>query len=419
MSIYSERTHLGKLEEDQIETGIQLRTDDPISTVEGQAYIQQTENLLKIRLGAGQGTHIVKEGKLATGSTSIVTSPIAIAPTISRSRVVDLTTFDLEITVITSLMYEMPFYIRCRNTSANLAQVQNLVFPAPTDAMSGAYFTLDAARVTLGSPNFFVWVNINGESVPPVVPNRTAIEVVATAGRYEITEYTFGPASGITSGQHFLFSIAGDTTLYYLWFNKDLAGGDPLVVGRTGVQVQIVTGDTDEIVAGKVQLAMDALAGLTAGVVGNMVTTTTVDYGAVSDASNVNVGGLSINITRQGANPQTATEFAQAVRAAINTAAATWFTTANPVTPTLTITNASQGYAGAAENFGITGLSITVTTAGSGRRFVTFPSNVVREGVTNPITDTNLGVLPNTERLYTLIRKSNGNIIVYDKSFAA
>lgn len=50
------------------------------------------------------------------------------------------------------------------------------------------------------------------------------------------------------------------STPYYVWFNLDAGGSDPLVAGRTAIPIAVVTGDTAVQVAVKLQTAMEAHA---------------------------------------------------------------------------------------------------------------------------------------------------------------
>lgn len=120
------------------------------------------------------------------------------------------------------------------------------------------------------------------------------------SGVKEVTSITCPAATSITSGQYFL--INSPSTSYYVWFNKDAAGGDPLVSGRTGVAVAILAADTAANVATKLASALDALADFVAPApAADVVTNTNNNTGAVTDASNVNVGGtFAVSVTTQG-----------------------------------------------------------------------------------------------------------------------
>lgn len=117
----------------------------------------------------------------------------------------------------------------------------------------------------------------------------------------EETQITLPAAASITTGQYFTINAADDSTMYYAWFNKDGAGGDPMVAGKTPIAIAISTGDTDAQVASAVQAAIDALSDFDAIVSTNVVTVTNTTAGDATDAANVNVGGsFAITTTVQG-----------------------------------------------------------------------------------------------------------------------
>lgn len=125
----------------------------------------------------------------------------------------------------------------------------------------------------------------------------------------ETVKITCPPASSITSGQYFLINAGGDVVQYYVWFNKDDAGGNPSVVGKTGIQVNILGTDTSTQVALKLQTALDALTTAfvaTISTVDNIVICTTKTNLATTNASNVNVGGIFAIFTTQEGQPSAA-----------------------------------------------------------------------------------------------------------------
>lgn len=116
----------------------------------------------------------------------------------------------------------------------------------------------------------------------------------------EITDITCPAGSAITSGQHFLLYSANDLVEYYVWYNVDSSGGDPLVLGKTPIQVAISSSDTASQVATKTALAINAMPSFNASALGSVVTVTNSAAGQCTDASNVNVSGLTISVVQQG-----------------------------------------------------------------------------------------------------------------------
>lgn len=136
--------------------------------------------------------------------------------------------------------------------------------------------------------------------VQAIYTDLTPVAQTFDSGVKEVTSITCPAATSINSGQYFL--INSPSTSYYVWFNKDAAGGDPLVSGKTGVAVAILAADTAAGVATKLAAALDSLTDFVAPVPGaNIVTNTNNNFGSVTDASNVNVGGtFDISVTTQG-----------------------------------------------------------------------------------------------------------------------
>lgn len=116
----------------------------------------------------------------------------------------------------------------------------------------------------------------------------------------EITKFTLPPASSISTGNHFLLSAAEDSTLYYVWFNVNGGGGDPLVVGRTGIQVAISSANTATQVAVATAAAIDAVLNFSATSSGAVVTVVNSSVGPATTATNVSVTGLSIEEYQPG-----------------------------------------------------------------------------------------------------------------------
>lgn len=95
------------------------------------------------------------------------------------------------------------------------------------------------------------------------------------------------------------FTIDSTTTAYYVWFDTDNGSADPAPGGKTAIEVDIATGDTTGVIAGKLQAAIDAEGDFVASVLGNVVTTGVVATGVATDAADVNTG-LTVLTIQQG-----------------------------------------------------------------------------------------------------------------------
>jgi hypothetical protein len=104
------------------------------------------------------------------------------------------------------------------------------------------------------------------------------------------------------AGTYFETYNAGNLNKYYIWFNVNGGNSDPAPVGFTGVQVNILSGDTVSNVASKTALAITAgTIGLSAVASANTVIITTT--GAVETNPTVNVSvpaPFSVNTTQSG-----------------------------------------------------------------------------------------------------------------------
>lgn len=121
------------------------------------------------------------------------------------------------------------------------------------------------------------------------------------AKKAEVTRLTCLPGNLITTGNYFLINAAANTTLYYVWYNVDGGGGDPAIVGRTGIPVAISSSSSATTVASLTRTAIDAIAAFDATASSNQVTVTTTGSAETTDAVNGNMGlGFEIEITQHG-----------------------------------------------------------------------------------------------------------------------
>lgn len=118
------------------------------------------------------------------------------------------------------------------------------------------------------------------------VPNRGTFTVQRFGEKLqEITRATCVQGSLITSGNYWLLNAANDSTEYYVWYNVSGGGGDPLLVGKTGIQVNIASIDTEIQVANATSAAIDALSDFSSSASQNKVTITTTGSAPTTDAT--------------------------------------------------------------------------------------------------------------------------------------
>jgi hypothetical protein len=119
----------------------------------------------------------------------------------------------------------------------------------------------------------------------------------------EITKATCISGNLITTGDYWLINAAANTTEYYVWYDVNGGGGDPALVGKTGIQVAINSSDTATQVATATALAINTVAGtnLTAVASTNKVTVTTTGFAETTDATEGNMNAqFDIEILQQG-----------------------------------------------------------------------------------------------------------------------
>jgi len=130
-----------------------------------------------------------------------------------------------------------------------------------------------------------------------VLSEDTGVTYIPAAA--EITEFDT-PVETALAGKYFEFS--SPTTDYYGWYTLDAAGADPAIPGKTGVQIDLLTGDGDTGVATKTAAAINGLADFSAGAVGTKVTVTNATVGDAADLVDGDAGITNIVVLTQGAD---------------------------------------------------------------------------------------------------------------------
>lgn len=150
-------------------------------------------------------------------------------------------------------------------TTSHIFEIDTVAASAMT---AGHYFTFTALNP--GSTDYYMWFKIDGAGADPA-PGGTGIEVdilssmsaqdVAIAvlsglngGRQSII--TAIAASAMTAGSWFTFGTPNASN-YYVWYKKDGVGADPAPANMTGIQVNVVTADTNSVVASKTIVALN------------------------------------------------------------------------------------------------------------------------------------------------------------------
>jgi len=114
---------------------------------------------------------------------------------------------------------------------------------------------------------------------------------------------TVADVAGSLAGDYLLLNSGVNQNLYYFWFNVSGSGSDPLISGRTGVQVDLVTNDSANDVASALNTAINTISShFSSTVLNNVITVTNEQYGTAATATNGGSSpGFSYAVVQEGA----------------------------------------------------------------------------------------------------------------------
>jgi hypothetical protein len=104
--------------------------------------------------------------------------------------------------------------------------------------------------------------------------------------------------SNTIGGQYFdlnVLSALGVETQYYVFFDEDDLSVDPAPVGKTKIEVDFSAGDSVSVIASAMQVAIDAIADVSASVDGAVVHVENDEIGGITEESYANAAGLSVS----------------------------------------------------------------------------------------------------------------------------
>lgn len=156
----------------------------------------------------------------------------------------------------------------------------------PEDSQNKNITIFNPGQVKLNSTSGLVTLDVKR------VPEQTRVTTIA--------------AASVPQSSYFTFASANDTTKYYVWYSKDGGGINPAIAGRTGIQVNITTGQTATTVAASTRAAMNTIAGADVTATDNLgvVTWLNTTNGPSTDAANgVTSTTFTIVILQQGFAP--------------------------------------------------------------------------------------------------------------------
>lgn len=109
--------------------------------------------------------------------------------------------------------------------------------------------------------------------------------------------------AGSLNNKYFLISAGNSGINYYVWMNVNSAGTDPMIAGKTGVEVALSTGATASQVATAVAAALDALTTFASTAVSTVATVTNSQTGpftAASDSTGLTATAFTFAVTGGG-----------------------------------------------------------------------------------------------------------------------
>ena len=193
-------------------------------------------------------------------------------------------------------------------------------------------------------------------------------------GIQQVSQVTVTAGGTITPGSYFLIT-ASDGTLYYVWYNVDGVGADPMPFpGAIGVEVFVNSTDTAAMIASKTNDALNALAGtnFTSSVqnytftvspanatVGAVYSNNLQDFTVISSIS----GGTTLQTTGTGA-PTVSGNLIKVSGAGDDIITFSAFTSTTDV---ITITNNGEGFTTDISP-GTSGFTTTTVTPGVGQK---------------------------------------------------
>lgn len=146
-----------------------------------------------------------------------------------------------------------------------------------------------------GSNNDNDWVDIATDSISGTTASKLLIETSvpylymrvkadnAAAGEQDIT--CVADVASSLNDTYFLLNSPNGGVEYYVWFNVDSAGTDPMIADKTGVEVAISEDDDADTVAAAVDAAIDALSEFTSSATNAVVSVTNAAAGNFLPAS--------------------------------------------------------------------------------------------------------------------------------------
>lgn len=192
------------------------------------------------------------------------------------------------------------------SVSMNNQLLTNLATPvAGTDAANKDYVDsvsqgLDPKQSVKAATTGAIVLNgpLNVDGVSLIAGDRVLVKNQGAVAEVSAINLTGLTAAGV-AGKY--FTIDSPTVPYYVWFDLDDTSTDPAVGGKTGIEVNIATGDDDATIAGKVQAVLNVHSAFSATLSTATVNVTNLVSGPTTDAT-AGDSGAAVSTTVQGAS---------------------------------------------------------------------------------------------------------------------
>lgn len=142
---------------------------------------------------------------------------------------------------------------------------------------------------------------VSNTSTFTITDGTTTNTYTFVAGVAEVTTVTcVGDTADSLNGKYFTINSANNETSYYVWYKT--SGGalsDPAVSGKTGIRVNITTGDSANTVASLTRAALNEYNDFTITGGTNQVIITNSEKGIATDAA-ANTSGFTVTVNTQG-----------------------------------------------------------------------------------------------------------------------
>lgn len=192
------------------------------------------------------------------------------------------------------------------SVSLNNQKITNLATPVlGTDAANKDYVDsvsqgLDPKQSVKAATTAAIVLNgpLNVDGVSLIAGDRVLVKNQGAVSEVSAINLTGLTAAGL-SGKY--FTIDSPTVPYYVWFDLDDGSTDPAVGGKTGIEVNIATGDSDADIAGKVQAVLNVHSAFSATLSTATVNVTNLVGGPATDATAGDSGAVA-STTVQGAS---------------------------------------------------------------------------------------------------------------------